>query len=134
MARPRKELDQTAFEKLCGLQCTKEEICDWFDVSDKTLDGWCKRTYKCSFSVIYEQKRQGGKIALRRMQWRLAERNAAMAMFLGKNYLGQSDAGSYSYAHKSREDDPLTESLKEAMKDGFIAKANGDPEVSVLGI
>ena len=38
--RPRKEIDQEQFEKLCGLQCTEEEICAWFDISDKTLAGW----------------------------------------------------------------------------------------------
>ena len=39
MARPRKEIDQNEFEKLCALQCTQEEICAWFDVTDKTLTG-----------------------------------------------------------------------------------------------
>lgn len=34
MARPRKEIDQKNFESLCGLQCTKEEICGCFDVTD----------------------------------------------------------------------------------------------------
>lgn len=28
---------------------------------------------------------------MRRMQWHLAEKSAPMAIFLGKNYLGQSD-------------------------------------------
>ena len=32
MARPLKEISQKDFEKLCGLQCTKEEICGFFDV------------------------------------------------------------------------------------------------------
>ena len=123
MARPRKEIDKTEFEKLCGLQCTRQEICDWFDVSEKTIDGWCKRTYHSSFSLVFAQKRGDGKISLRRMQWHLAEKNAAMAMFLGKNYLGQSDSGGYNYANKDREDDPLTESLKEAMKDVAFSKA-----------
>ena len=36
MARPKKEIDQKQFENLCGLQCTLEEICGWFDVTDKT--------------------------------------------------------------------------------------------------
>ena len=27
------------------------------------------------------------------MQWKLAQKNASMAIFLGKNYLGQSDEG-----------------------------------------
>ena len=89
--RPRKEINQTEFEKLCGLQCTKEEICDWFRVTDKTLDAWCKRTYQCNFSVIFEQKRSTGKISLRRMQFKLTEKSATMAIWLGKQYLGQTD-------------------------------------------
>jgi len=91
MARPRKEIDKTDFEKLCGLQCTQEEICSWFDVTDKTLQAWCKRTYRKGFSEVYAKKRERGKISLRRAQFRLAEKNAAMAIFLGKNYLGQTD-------------------------------------------
>lgn len=92
MARPRKEIDQKQFENLCGLQCTLEEICGWFDVTDKTLDGWYKRTYHASFSEVFKQKRGAGKISLRRSQWRLAEKNATMAIFLGKQFLGQRDS------------------------------------------
>lgn len=91
MARPPKEIDQTEFEKLCGLQCTKEEICGWFTVTDKTLENWCRKTYKRGFSEVFAEKRGLGKVSLRRAQFRLAEKNAAMAIFLGKNYLGQSD-------------------------------------------
>lgn len=36
MARPLKEIDKKQFENLCGLQCTLEEICGFFDVTDKT--------------------------------------------------------------------------------------------------
>ena len=92
MARPRKEIDQKQFENLCGLQCTLEEICGWFDVTDKTLDSWCKRTHQASFSEVFKQKRGAGKISLRRSQWRLAEKNATMAIFLGKQFLGQRDS------------------------------------------
>lgn len=92
MARPLKEIDTKQFENLCALQCTREEICGWFGVSDKTLEGWCRRTYRMGFSAIFKQKRGAGKISLRRSQWRLAERNANMAIWLGKQYLGQRDA------------------------------------------
>ena len=91
MARPRKEIDQKQFEKLCGLQCTQEEICGWFDITDKTLNTWCKNTYRASFSEVYAKKRETGKISLRRAQFELAKKNASMAIFLGKNYLGQRD-------------------------------------------
>ena len=91
MARPLKEIDQTEFEKLCALQCTREEICAWFDVTDKTLSGWCNRVYGEGFSAIYAKKREKGKISLRRAQFQLAQKSAAMAIFLGRNYLGQKD-------------------------------------------
>lgn len=92
MARPLKEIDKEQFENLCGLQCTKAEICGWFDVTDKTLESWCKRTYRAGFSETFSQKRGKGKISLRRAQFRLAEKNANMAIWLGKQYLGQSDS------------------------------------------
>ena len=92
MARPRKEINKEQFEKLCALQCTRKEICFFFDVTDKTLDSWCKREYNGQdFSTVYEQKRVLGKISLRRLQFQHAEKSAAMAIFLGKQYLGQSD-------------------------------------------
>lgn len=95
--RPRKRIDKTKFEDLCRLQCTELEICGEFDVSEDTLNKWCKETYQddngkpMTFSEVFEQKRGRGRISLRRMQWHLAETNAAMAIFLGKNMLGQSD-------------------------------------------
>lgn len=89
--RPRKEIDQTQFEKLCALQCTKLEICAFLEVNDETLDRWIKRTYKTTFSEIYKIKRCAGKISLRRNQFKLAERSASMAIFLGKQMLGQSE-------------------------------------------
>lgn len=91
MARPRIEIDQKAFESLCGLQCTLVEIADFFDCSEDTIERWCKRTYKKSFAEVFKQKREKGKVSLRRAQFRLAETSAAMAIFLGKNYLGQTD-------------------------------------------
>lgn len=91
MARPLKQIDQKQFESLCGLQCTRDEICGWFDITDKTLDSWCKRTYGEGFSAVFNKKRGNGKISLRRAQWRLAEKNATMAIWLGKQYLDQKD-------------------------------------------
>lgn len=91
MGRPPKKISQQQFEALCAIQCTIEEICAVLDVDDKTLTKWCKSTYKKSFSEIFAIKRQNGKASLRRMQWKLAEKNPSMAIFLGKNILGQRD-------------------------------------------
>lgn len=115
MGRPLKEIDKKQFENLCGLQCTHEEICDWFNVCYDTLEKWCKETYKnekgkgMTFSEVFRQKRGNGKISLRRMQWRLAEKNAAMAIFLGKQYLGQEDTP------ERKEDTELLKAAKEIL-------------------
>lgn len=113
MARPRKEIDKKQFENLCGLQCTLEEICGWFGVTDKTLDGWCKRTYRASFSEVFRQKRGLGKVSLRRSQWRLAEKNASMAIWLGKQYLGQRDVVDLGLPTDNAQEDALSVSLRE---------------------
>lgn len=91
MGRPRVNIDKEQFEKLCAIQCTEQEIAGFFGCHIDTVNNWCKRTYKKTFSDIYEQKSVPGKISLRRTQFRLAERNATMAIFLGKQYLGQRD-------------------------------------------
>ena len=91
ISRPPKEINQKQFEQLCWIQCTEEEICAVLDVDDMTLAKWCKDTYNKPFSEVFRQKKQGGKASLRRTQWHLAETSVPMAIFLGKNLLGQSD-------------------------------------------
>lgn len=91
VARPRKEIDQAEFEKLCALQCTKAEIAGFFNLSEDTVERWCKRTYKESFAVVFANKRCDGKISLRRSQFRLAEKDSRMARWLGKQYLEQKE-------------------------------------------
>ena len=86
------DLDQEQFEKLCAMQCTMVEIISWFGVNKDTLYHWIKRTYgDKSFEQVFNEKKQAGFVALRRKQWQLAENSVPMAIFLGKNYLGQSD-------------------------------------------
>lgn len=91
IGRPKKEIDQKIFEKLCGLQCTIHEVTAFMDVSADTLIAWCKKTYGLPFSKVFAIKRQAGFTSLRRSQFQLAEKSAAMAIWLGKQYLGQTD-------------------------------------------
>ena len=111
VGRPRINIDKEQFEKLCSLQCTLEEIAGFFDCCDDTINNWCKRTYGTNFSGIYKSKSAPGKISLRRNQFRLSEKSAAMAIFLGKQYLGQRDALEVSAQEIGKVD-----SLLEAMK------------------
>ena len=85
------KIDVKQFEQLCKMQCTEKEICAWFDVCEDTLVEWCKNEYGMNFSDVYEQKKEGGKIALRRYQLQQAEKNPTMAIWLGKQYLKQRD-------------------------------------------
>ena len=89
--RPEKVIDRKQFESLCALQCTLFEVCSFFDVTDKTLSKWCHKEYDMSFSEVFAIKRGAGQISLRRSQFKLAEKNAAMAIWLGKQYLEQKD-------------------------------------------
>lgn len=91
MGRPKKEISKDTFEKLCGIQCTLVEIAGMFDCCEDTIESWCKKTYKQTFSEVYKTYSAPGKISLRRAQFRLAERSAAMAIWLGKQYLDQKD-------------------------------------------
>jgi AraC-like DNA-binding protein len=91
MARPKKEIDQSIFENLCSIQCTLAEIAGVFNCSEDTIERWCKRTYNESFAESFKKYSAEGKTSLRRAQFKLAEKNAAMAIFLGKQYLGQRD-------------------------------------------
>ena len=92
MGRPTIEISQDEFEKLCVMQCTKSDIANWFGCSEDTIERWCKRTYGETFAVVFAQKREKGKVSLRRMQWKSAEAgNVTMQIFLGKQYLGQKD-------------------------------------------
>ena len=113
IGRPRKEIDQKIFENLCGIQCTETEICSVFDCCEDTLNTWCKRTYGETFSDTYKKKRQLGKPSLRRMQWELAKKSATMAIWLGKQYLGQRDTADIGLQVSNAKEDALSISLKE---------------------
>ncbi len=89
---PKKMVDWREFDKLCAMHCTQEEIYCWFDMDDKTLTARCKEEYGMPFSELFRIKRSKGKVSLRRSQMQNAlAGGTAMQIFLGKNYLGQSD-------------------------------------------
>jgi hypothetical protein len=117
MGRPKKEISKEQFEKLCGLQCTKDEIAGFFNCSPDTIENFCKSTYKDTFSATYKIYSASGRISLRRYQFKLAEKSAAMAIFLGKNMLGQKDRIEYDNIKDDNfRQDGLSQSLSELAK------------------
>jgi hypothetical protein len=89
--RPSAEIDKKTFEGLCGIQCSKNEICQFYNISTRTLERWCKSTYKKNFVAIFSEKRSIGLISHRRAGFELAKTNAAVWIFLSKNILGMKD-------------------------------------------
>lgn len=71
------------------LMCTTSEAAGFFGIMKKTfeemlrIDEGAKRAW--------EEGQQKARIGLRRKQMRLADTSAPMAIFLGKQYLGQQD-------------------------------------------
>ena len=120
--RPRKEIDKTNFEKLCGLFCTLDEIAGFFDCSEDTIERWCKREYKQSFAEISAKKRGLGKISLRRAGLELAKKNAAVHIFYCKNYLGMTDSVAIESKSNGQLAD-LIDGLKEPCDDDIYTEA-----------
>ena len=89
--RPLTEIDKKEFEGCCKILCTKNEICDIFGINEQTLTAWGEREYGMGFCDVYKKFSAGGKKSLRRYQFELAQKNPTMAIWLGKNLLGQKD-------------------------------------------
>jgi hypothetical protein len=89
--RPKKEIDQQLFENLCEIQCTEAEIAHVLNVGESKILEWCKETYGETFQESFKRFANSGKMSLRRWQMKMAQTNATMAIWLGKQYLGQSD-------------------------------------------
>lgn len=82
--RPRKELDTEMIEKLSSIFCTNEEIA--------SVVGCHRETLANNYSTHIKKGRDRGKSSLRRMQFQKAQDgNPTMLIWLGKQYLGQSD-------------------------------------------
>lgn len=101
------EKEWLKFQFLCSRMCTKMEICGGMGITDKTLDKLIAERYsefgepdaegnkemlhRATFSEVYKRESAAGLISLRRAQFKLAETNAAMNIWLSKQFLGQKD-------------------------------------------
>jgi hypothetical protein len=89
MARPEAKIDLVELEKLCGMQCTDEEIAAFFGVSTRTIE---RRRQGKRFREVMERAKAKGRVSVRRSLFRLANAgNIAAAIFLAKNLLGYRD-------------------------------------------
>lgn len=91
MGRPKIDIKEDEFKKLCIIHCTEDEIAGWYHCSIDTINNWCKKVFKQTFSEVYKMLSAEGNISLRRTQFQLAQTNTSMAIWLGKQYLGQKE-------------------------------------------
>lgn len=84
--RPKFVIDYESVSKLAAMQCTQMEIASYLGCSVDTLQKDEK------FNGIYKEAMDKGKASLRRRQWAAVEEgNTTMLIWLGKQYLRQSD-------------------------------------------
>ena len=80
-------------EGLCRIGATANEVLSFFGISQTTLNERCKQFYGVTFSHVYKQHFEKGKISLRRAQYKKAveEGHPGMLIWLGKQHLGQQE-------------------------------------------
>ena len=92
MGRPPREIDWNVFESLCSVQCTHDEIAAELKISKPQLYERAIQHYGApDFPTVYKTFCSPGRISLRRHQFRQAENNIAMSIWLGKQYLEQHE-------------------------------------------
>jgi hypothetical protein len=96
MGRPVVEFTDKTWEQLeamAQLHCTGEEMAAIIGVSYDTLVLRVKERHGVTFSEWYKTHSHGGKMSLRRAQFKTAveKGNPTMQIWLGKQYLGQTD-------------------------------------------
>lgn len=74
-----------------NLQATQEEVAGSFRVSVETLNARLKEHFGMNFSELIKRVDGEAKLSLRRFQFKQAEKNSTMAIWLGKIWLGQKE-------------------------------------------
>lgn len=90
--RPRKPIDIEELKRLCAIQCTAAEMASVLDCSVDHIENVIKDKYGIGFSEFFAQHRGTGQVSLRRRQYMTAmDGNVQMLIWLGKNWLKQTD-------------------------------------------
>ena len=84
LGRPKLDIDAEKVEMLASFGCSTVEIAKLHNCDEQTI--------RTRFKPEIHRGRESMKIKLRQLQWKTAEQGSnAMLIFLGKQYLGQSD-------------------------------------------
>lgn len=109
-------IDKAKFELLVKLGLTSEELIEYFMVNSSQLWSWIKQVYNVRKPLVLLKKmRVEGKIDFMAKQRKLAERNPAVSIWIGKNYYDQNaEKDEVNGGGNDYEDlNPLAELLKD---------------------
>jgi hypothetical protein len=117
--RPRIEIDWKAVEAMCAIHCTAKEIVAVTGISEDTLERRCKETHGVRFADFIREKRGKGRVSLRRRQWQVADSgDKTMLIWLGKNWLKQTDRMMQKSEHSGTINGPVILPSNERDSDG----------------
>lgn len=91
VGRPKADIDLEQLENLSALNCTMPELAAYFKVPLRTLED--RYTNDPKVRAAIDQGREFGKLSVRRKQMQIMNEhhNPTMAIWLGKQLLGQRD-------------------------------------------
>ena len=109
VGRPKTQIDLDALKKLCTLNCTMPEIASYLEIPLRTLEDRFKNDVKVRDAINYG--RDHGKLSIRRKQMQIMNEhnNPTMAIWLGKQLLGQRDK--HDIITEDKKESKLTEAL-----------------------
>jgi hypothetical protein len=87
-------------EGLAKIQCTQNEAAAVLGVVRETFSRFLKRNAEAR--TLWDNGLASGKASLRRNQFKLSETNASMAIWLGKQYLGQREPAREGTSNSAR--------------------------------
>ena len=122
-------VDKQKFRELCGCFATRDEVCATFGISPKTLNRLINEYLHdeiapdsdspVSFQDAFQTYSASARGSLRRKQFELAMNgDKTMLIFLGKNYLGQTDRE----PDRDPDRDHYAQSNKEVPLDSILKK------------
>jgi hypothetical protein len=115
------EYDRRLITELSSHQLTAVEICAVLDISRSSYDA------SLAMQQAYQRGQEMGKASLRRRQWLMSHTNVAMAIFLGKQYLGQKDV------IETQKDDGGRDEARQAFEDKLKSIIDVTPKGSADG-
>ena len=89
--KPKIQIPWEQIKALASIHCTVTEISHCLNITIDTLKRAAKEQFGTTIGTVVRAWAKAGNCSLRRKQWKLADRSAAMAIFLGKQYLDQKD-------------------------------------------